>query len=106
MLSCFSSVQLFTTRWTESSVLGILQARILDWAVIPFSRGGDSPTQRLRGEPKKENPGAVAEDEGIDPDSQKNPATMTQTENPTAKIPTPSTSAPGDNPFLANVNVI
>ena len=37
------SVRLFATSWTValpgSSVCGILQARILEWAAIPFSRG-------------------------------------------------------------------
>jgi len=40
LLSC---VQLFATPWTVrlpgSSVHGILQARILEWVAIPFSRG-------------------------------------------------------------------
>ena len=39
----FSCVQLFVTPWTVnppgSSVHGILQARILEWVAIPFSRG-------------------------------------------------------------------
>ena len=38
-----SAVQLFATPWTVAlqahSVHGILQARILQWVVIPFSRG-------------------------------------------------------------------
>ena len=37
-----SRVQLFVKPWTSlpgSSVLGILQARILEWIAIPFSRG-------------------------------------------------------------------
>ena len=41
-------VQLFATSWTicslpGSSVHGILQARILEWVVIPFSRGPSPP---------------------------------------------------------------
>ena len=43
LLSCFSHVQLLVTPWTVtppgSSVHGILQAIILEWVVIPFSRG-------------------------------------------------------------------
>ena len=35
-LSC---VQLFATPWTDYTVHGILQARILEWVAIPFSRG-------------------------------------------------------------------
>ena len=40
-LSDFSCVQLFATLWSlpGSSVHGILQARILEWVAIPFSRG-------------------------------------------------------------------
>ena len=38
-LSHFSHVRLFATPWTAgSSVLGILQARILQWVAGPFSR--------------------------------------------------------------------
>ena len=32
-------VQLFATPWIITSVHGILQARILEWVAIPFSRG-------------------------------------------------------------------
>ena len=41
MLSCFSRVQLFAALWTVHgySVHGILQARILEWVAMPFSRG-------------------------------------------------------------------
>ena len=42
MLSCFSCVQFFATVWTvahQSSVHGILQARILEWVAISFSNG-------------------------------------------------------------------
>ena len=43
VLSCFSYVQLFATAWTVahplgSSLHGILQARILEWAAMPSSR--------------------------------------------------------------------
>ena len=39
VLSPFSCVQLFETPWTVAcSVHGILQARILEWVAIPFSR--------------------------------------------------------------------
>ena len=39
MLSCFSYVQFFMTPWT----VGILQARILEWVAMPFSRGSPHP---------------------------------------------------------------
>ena len=43
MLSCFSRVQLFASPMGHSlpgsSVHGVLQARILEWVAIPFSRG-------------------------------------------------------------------
>ena len=42
-----SRVQLFATPWTASlpgsSVRGILQARILEWVVMPSSRGSSQP---------------------------------------------------------------
>ena len=41
-VSRFSCVRLFVTSWTcspGSSVNGILQARILEWAAIPLSKG-------------------------------------------------------------------
>ena len=41
--SSLSLVQLFVTPWTVASVRGILQARILDWVAIPFSRGSSQP---------------------------------------------------------------
>ena len=34
---------LFVAPWTMVSVHGILQARILEWVVIPFSRGSSQP---------------------------------------------------------------
>ena len=46
MLSWFNSVQLCVTLWTNppgSSVHGILQARILEWAAMPFSRESSQP---------------------------------------------------------------
>ena len=43
MLSHFSHVQLFAILWTvalqASLSMGILQARILEWVAMPFSRG-------------------------------------------------------------------
>ena len=45
-----SRVRLFATLWTVaptgSSVHGILQARILEWVSIPFSRGSSWPRDR------------------------------------------------------------
>ena len=53
MLSCFSWVQLLVTPWTvvgsyriDSSVHGILQARILEWVAKPSSRGSSQPRDR------------------------------------------------------------
>ena len=47
MLSHFSHIRLFVTPWTValpcSSVHGILQARILEWVAIPFSRVSSWP---------------------------------------------------------------
>ena len=47
MLSRFSRAQLFVTTWTATCRLplstGILQARILEWAAIPSSRGCSRP---------------------------------------------------------------
>ena len=47
VLSRFSCVRLFVSRWTcslpGSSVHGILQARILEWVAMPFSRGSSWP---------------------------------------------------------------
>ena len=43
MLSHFSRVQLFATSWTVAHQaflsMGVLQARILDWVSVPFSKG-------------------------------------------------------------------
>ena len=42
MLSRFSHVQLFATPWTVAHQaplsMGILQARILEWVAVPYSR--------------------------------------------------------------------
>ena len=38
-----SSVQLFATPWTIYTVHGIVQARILEWVAISFSRGSSQP---------------------------------------------------------------
>ena len=46
-----SRVQLFLTLWTSlpgSSVNGILQARILEWVAISFSRESSQPRDRTR----------------------------------------------------------
>ena len=43
MLTCFSRVRLFATPWIVARQaplsMGFLQARRLEWVVIPFSRG-------------------------------------------------------------------
>ena len=40
MLSCFSWVRLFVDcSLSGSSVHGILQARVLEWVAMPFSKG-------------------------------------------------------------------
>ena len=48
-----SLVCLFATPWTiyslpDSSVHGILQARILEWGAIPFSRGSSRPRDQTQ----------------------------------------------------------
>ena len=47
VLSCFSHVWLFETPWTvahqASLSTGVLQARILEWVAMPFSRGSSQP---------------------------------------------------------------
>ena len=48
MLSCFSSVWLFVTLWTDcsppgSSVHETLQTRLLEWVAVPSSRGPPLP---------------------------------------------------------------
>ena len=43
VLCCFSQVQLFAALWTVAHQaplsIGILQARILEWVVMPYSKG-------------------------------------------------------------------
>ena len=55
MLSHFSCVQLFATLWTVAHQaplsMGILQARILEWVAVPYSKG--------KAGAKKHNPGQV-----------------------------------------------
>ena len=50
VLSHFSSVRLFVTPMDcsplGSSVHGVLQARILEWVAISFSRGSSQPRDR------------------------------------------------------------
>ena len=52
VLSSFSHAQLFAILWTVaplgSSVHGILQARILEWAGVPYSRGSSQPRIKPR----------------------------------------------------------
>ena len=47
LLSRFRCVQFFATPWTVARQaplsMGILQARILEWVAIPFSRGSSQP---------------------------------------------------------------
>ena len=38
-----SVVSVSVTPWTEASIHGILQARVLEWVAIPFSRGSSRP---------------------------------------------------------------
>ena len=49
LLSC---VQIFVTPWTVAYQLppsmGILQARILEWVVMPFSRGSSQPRDQTQ----------------------------------------------------------
>ena len=51
-LSHFSHVQLFVTLWTvahqDSSVHGMLQARILEWVAMPSSRGSSQAGDQTR----------------------------------------------------------
>ena len=51
MLSHFSRVQLLVTLWTVAPQaplsMGILQARILEWVVIPSFRGSSQPGDRI-----------------------------------------------------------
>ena len=52
MLSHFNHVQVFVTLWTVAyqapQSMGILQARILEWVAISFSRGSSQPRDRTR----------------------------------------------------------
>ena len=52
-ISCtelLSHVQRFVTLWTAAlQALGILQARVLEWVVMPSSRGSSWPRDRTRG---------------------------------------------------------
>ena len=47
-----SSVQLFATPWTVTHQaplsMGILQARILEWVAMPFSRGSSQPRDQTQ----------------------------------------------------------
>ena len=50
VVQSLSHVRLFATLWAvaqESSVHGILQARILEWALVPSSRGPSEPRDHL-----------------------------------------------------------
>ena len=50
LLSLFSHVQFFATLWTvahqASLSMRILQARVLEWVAMPFSRGSSRPRDR------------------------------------------------------------
>ena len=47
MQSCFSPVWLFAALWNVAPLsMGLLQARILDWVAISFSRGSSWPSDR------------------------------------------------------------
>ena len=51
VVKLLSRVRLFATPWTSlpgSSVHGILQARILEWGAISFSRGSSQPRDRTQ----------------------------------------------------------
>ena len=52
-MKSLSHIQLFVTPWTvapmdRSSVHGILQARILEWVAISFSRGSSRPRNQTQ----------------------------------------------------------
>ena len=53
LLSCFSRVRLFATSWMVAHQaplsMGILQARILEWVAISFTRGLPNPGTKLAG---------------------------------------------------------
>ena len=38
----------FATPWTVHTVHGILQVRILEWVIFPFSRGSSQPRDRIQ----------------------------------------------------------
>ena len=52
MLSHFTHVQLFATLWTVARqvplFMGILQAGMLEWAAMPFSRGSSPVRDQTR----------------------------------------------------------
>ena len=43
----FSRVLLFVKPWTDHTAHGILQARILEWVAVPFSRGSFQPRDQI-----------------------------------------------------------
>ena len=45
-MSCLTLCDLVDSSWPDSSVGGILQARILEWVAIPSSRGSSQPRDR------------------------------------------------------------
>ena len=50
MLKCksLSRVWLLVTPWTDYTVHGIIQARILEWVAVPFSRGSSQSRERTQ----------------------------------------------------------
>ena len=46
--SCLTLCGLMDCSLPGSSVPGILQARILEWVAIPFSRGSSQPKDRIQ----------------------------------------------------------
>ena len=51
MISRFSCVRLFVTLWIAACQaplsMGILQARLLEWAAMPSSRGSSQPRDQI-----------------------------------------------------------
>ena len=51
MLNSFSHIQLFVTLWAVARQaplsIGILQARILEWTAMPYTRGSSWPRDRM-----------------------------------------------------------
>ena len=47
----FSCVRLFATLWTDYTVHGILEARILEWLAFPFSRASSQPRDQTQDSP-------------------------------------------------------